>query len=114
MPFGMAKLTSIRELPSIERFPDFTHAPFRQVGVGFHNHNEPQTMTSDVADADNSYPKMGHRQSARHRLAKNAIRQIGKAMNTYGFVTFTTSQLLCTRNTMRHQSARSEARRNQL
>jgi len=49
MPFGMDELTSVRELQFIERFLGFAQAPFRQVGIGFHNKNEEQTMTWDVA-----------------------------------------------------------------
>src|SRR5260370_29443221 len=49
MPFGMDELTSVRELQFIERFLGFSQAPFRQVGVGFHNKNEQQTATWELA-----------------------------------------------------------------
>lgn len=49
MPFGMDELTSVREITFLERFLGFAQAPFRQVGAGFHNHNEEQTITWDVA-----------------------------------------------------------------
>ncbi len=49
MPFGMDELTSVRELQFIERFLGFAQAPFRQTGIGFHNRNEQQTVTWDVA-----------------------------------------------------------------
>lgn len=44
-PFGLDELTSVRELTFIERSFGFALAPFRQVGVGFHNNNESQRVT---------------------------------------------------------------------
>jgi phosphate-selective porin OprO/OprP len=45
MPFGMDEITSVRELTFLERSLTFALAPFRQYGVGFHNHNEEETVT---------------------------------------------------------------------
>lgn len=44
-PFGMSELTSIRELPFLERSTLFTFTPFRQTGVGFFNHNADESAT---------------------------------------------------------------------
>lgn len=44
-PFGMDELTSVRELTFLERPTMFGLAPFRQVGVGFHDTNEEQSLT---------------------------------------------------------------------
>ncbi len=49
MPFGMDELTSVRELPFIERSITFGMTPFRQLGVGFHNNNESETVTWSFA-----------------------------------------------------------------
>jgi phosphate-selective porin OprO/OprP len=44
-PFGMTELTSVRELTFLERPSLFAFAPFRQIGAGFHDNNEAETMT---------------------------------------------------------------------
>ena len=44
-PFGMDALTSVRELTFLERALPFAFIPFRQIGVGFHDNNEDQTVT---------------------------------------------------------------------
>lgn len=44
-PFGMDELTSVRELTFLERPTMFALAPFRQVGIGFHDTNEEQSLT---------------------------------------------------------------------
>jgi phosphate-selective porin OprO/OprP len=44
-PFGMDSLTSVRELTFLERALPFAFVPFRQIGVGFHDGNEDQTVT---------------------------------------------------------------------
>ena len=44
-PFGMAELTSVRDLPFLERAAFFTFAPFRQTGIGFYDHSDEETMT---------------------------------------------------------------------
>jgi len=49
MPFGMDELTSVRELQFIERGITFGMAPFRQIGVGFHDTNAAKTVTWNVA-----------------------------------------------------------------
>lgn len=45
MPFGMDALTSVRELTFLERASPFAFNPFRQIGAGFHDNNEAQTVT---------------------------------------------------------------------
>src|SRR5262245_20272680 len=49
MPFGMDELTSVRELTFLERPLAFAFAPFRQVGIGFQDTNESQTVQWEVA-----------------------------------------------------------------
>ncbi|MCA9270850.1 MAG: porin [Planctomycetales bacterium] len=44
-PFGMTELTSIRELPFLERPTLFCMSPFRQTGIGFYNHSCNERMT---------------------------------------------------------------------
>ncbi|PQO33106.1 porin [Blastopirellula marina] len=44
-PYGMSELTSIRELPFLERSSGFAVAPFRQTGLGFFGSNEPDRVT---------------------------------------------------------------------
>ncbi|UUO04491.1 porin [Blastopirellula sp. J2-11] len=44
-PFGMDELTSVRELPFLERSLLFSMSPFRQTGVGFYDHSESENMT---------------------------------------------------------------------
>lgn len=44
-PFGMDNLTSVRELQFLERPLSFAFAPFRQIGIGFHDTNAEQTVT---------------------------------------------------------------------
>ncbi|NQV26422.1 MAG: porin [Rhodopirellula sp.] len=44
-PFGMAELTSVRELPFLERALPFSMAPFRQTGIGFYNHSDDERAT---------------------------------------------------------------------
>lgn len=44
-PFGMDELTSVRELPFLERSLLFSMTPFRQTGIGFFNNNEAENMT---------------------------------------------------------------------
>ncbi|MBI1248739.1 porin [bacterium] len=44
-PYGMSELTSIRELPFLERSSGFAVAPFRQTGIGFFGNNTPETLT---------------------------------------------------------------------
>lgn len=48
-PFGMAELTSIRELPFLERSVGFALTPFRQTGIMFFNHTENERATWAVS-----------------------------------------------------------------
>lgn len=48
-PFGMSELTSVRELPFLERPTTFAFAPFRQTGVMAYDHNEEETATYAVS-----------------------------------------------------------------
>ncbi|MES2788629.1 MAG: porin [Planctomycetota bacterium] len=45
MPFGMDALTSVRELTFLERASPFAFNPFRQIGAGFHDNNQDETVT---------------------------------------------------------------------
>ncbi|GAA4431232.1 porin [Bremerella cremea] len=44
-PYGMDELTSIREIPFLERSSSFSMAPFRQTGIGFFGNNEAESVT---------------------------------------------------------------------
>lgn len=44
-PFGMDNLTSVRELQFLERPLSFAFAPFRQIGIGFHDTSANQNVT---------------------------------------------------------------------
>jgi phosphate-selective porin OprO/OprP len=44
-PFGMTELTSVKELPFLERPTIFTFAPFRQTGIGFANQSLDERAT---------------------------------------------------------------------
>lgn len=48
-PFGMTEVTSIRELPFMERPLPFALAPFRQTGIGFYDHSENERATWAVS-----------------------------------------------------------------
>ncbi|MCA9056971.1 MAG: porin [Planctomycetaceae bacterium] len=45
MPFGLDELTSVKELTFLERPVMFGMGPFRQIGAGFHDSNEDQSVT---------------------------------------------------------------------
>lgn len=44
-PFGMANLTSVRELTFLERALPFAFTPFRQIGAGIMNHDPSESIT---------------------------------------------------------------------
>ncbi|MCA9200265.1 MAG: porin, partial [Planctomycetales bacterium] len=44
-PFGMDGLTSVKEMTFLERGLPFAFLPFRQIGIGFFNHNADETVT---------------------------------------------------------------------
>lgn len=44
-PFGMTELSSIREIPFVERPAIFAFSPFRQTGVGFYDHSADERVT---------------------------------------------------------------------
>jgi len=44
-PFGMDGQTSVKELTFLERGLPFAFLPFRQIGLGFHNHSQDENMT---------------------------------------------------------------------
>jgi phosphate-selective porin OprO/OprP len=44
-PFGMSELTSVRNLPFLERPLTFALPPFRQTGIGFFGNSEDERMT---------------------------------------------------------------------
>ncbi len=48
-PFGMDELTSVKELTFLERGLPFAMAPFRQIGIGFHNSDQTTGTTWAVS-----------------------------------------------------------------
>ncbi|MCA9188026.1 MAG: porin [Pirellulaceae bacterium] len=44
-PFSMDAMTSVRELPMLERALPFAFVPFRQIGAGFYGNNEAADLT---------------------------------------------------------------------